>query len=443
MDCLERHTLDVGNLAFQSYDFAASMSGQFNGAQQKVSEIAGHKVPYAPCQAHRTNTAVEHSCSASPIIADMFVILEELYVFFSASTKRFQPLKEKLDAIENSLQLRNLSKTRWTARAESIKAVNTSFEVISEFLFEISHSNEFDAKTKTKSLGVYKRVLSFDFIVSLMFMKNVMYKMKVLTESLESVQLNVIDAVSLIGKTAKSLEVINLDVEGMDMLIDSAQSFASKLGIDCENDFSRHHRRRIAPKRHDEMRDLQADLTMKQFFRKEFKVVLDTLINMLQSNMKACMQTLKPLFDIFVLPVSRNNLTINKLNEALDMFPSNNVKPDVYALQAEMEFLFDNCHDAKSMADVTEKAREMNGILKLAFRLVKFVITAGVSVATNERKFSQLKFVKTYLRSTMADDRLDHLMLLVSEKDLTDKIELSAIVTSWANLKQRRIRVAV
>ena len=53
---------------------------------------------------------------------------------------------------------------------------------------------------------------------------------------------------------------------------------------------------------------------------------------------------------------------------------------------------------------------------------MQFVTTAGVSVATNERKFSQLKFVKTILRSTMGDERLDCLMLLASEKDLTDKL---------------------
>lgn len=232
----------------------------------------------------------------------------------------------------------------------------------------------------------------------------------------------------------------------------SASRRKGRVKVECltcgsvfNQDFSRHHRRRVAPRRIDEMRDLETDLTMKQFFRKELKTVLDTLIAMLQSNMKTCMQTLKPLFDIFVIPVSRSNLTIDHLSHALDMFPATakNARPDVYALQGEMEMLFDMCPDAKSMTDVTEKAREMKGILKLAFRLVNFVITAGVSVATNERKFSQLKFVKTMLRSTMADERLDYLMLLVSEKDLTDKIELSATVASWANLKQRRIRVAV
>ena len=61
----------------------------------------------------------------------------------------------------------------------------------------------------------------------------------------------------------------------------------------------------------------------------------------------------------------------------------------------------------------------MKGILKLAFRMLKFVTTAAVSVATNERKFSQFKFVKTILLSTMADERLDYLMLFVSRKNLT------------------------
>ena len=64
----------------------------------------------------------------------------------------------------------------------------TLLEARSAFMFELSHSTEFDANTKIKLIGLYKRVLSLDFIVSLMFMKNVMYKMKVLTESLESAQ---------------------------------------------------------------------------------------------------------------------------------------------------------------------------------------------------------------------------------------------------------------
>jgi hypothetical protein len=81
---------------------------------------------------------LEHSCNASTVVGDLFSILEHLYVFFSSSTKRYAHLKCKLLEIENSLQIRNLSKTRWTARAESIKAVWVSYDAILEALNEMS-----------------------------------------------------------------------------------------------------------------------------------------------------------------------------------------------------------------------------------------------------------------------------------------------------------------
>lgn len=120
-DTLIKHKLKTGNVAFQSYDCASSMSGVNKGAQRCFSELVGHTVPYIPCQAHRLNTFLEHCCKASHIIGNFIDILESIYVFFSASTKRSSNLMERMEKIEGSLKLRNLSKTRWTARAESIK----------------------------------------------------------------------------------------------------------------------------------------------------------------------------------------------------------------------------------------------------------------------------------------------------------------------------------
>lgn len=87
LDTLENNTLDFQKLVFQSYDFASNMSGEFNGAQQKVSEVIGHKIPYIPCKAHRINTFIEHACDSSLIIFDLFSIVQEINVFFSLSTK--------------------------------------------------------------------------------------------------------------------------------------------------------------------------------------------------------------------------------------------------------------------------------------------------------------------------------------------------------------------
>lgn len=220
---LNVNNIDLSKLAFQSYDFAASMSGKFNGTQQKISEKVGHHVIFIPCQAHRLNTALEHSCRASAIVADTFNILEELYVFFNSSTKRSKRLKSNIETIENAISLKNLSKTRWTARAETLKAVSTSFEGILEVLDDIVKEPHIDNKTKGTTDGLFKRLLSFDFINCLFFTKHIFYKMKIVTEMLEKEDLNILHAVDIIKSTNDSLKKIRNSETEVNKLIESAQ----------------------------------------------------------------------------------------------------------------------------------------------------------------------------------------------------------------------------
>ena len=87
------------------------MSGVYNGAhsaQQKFSEIIGRSVPYTKCVPHGVNLVIEHGCKESSLVADVFDVLEQIFVFFTNSSKR----NKKLEEVENVLMLRNLSKTR-------------------------------------------------------------------------------------------------------------------------------------------------------------------------------------------------------------------------------------------------------------------------------------------------------------------------------------------
>ena len=81
-------------------------------------------------------------------------------------------------------------------------------------------------------------------------------------------------------------------------------------------------------------------------------------------------------------------------------------------------------------------AFEKKAQLPLTWKAYKLLLTAPISVAKDERTFSHLKFVKNY-RSTMGDQRLDNLLLLNREKDLTDSAELSQLLSVWS-AKPRR-----
>ena len=52
---------------------------------------------------------------------------------------------------------------------------------------------------------------------------------------------------------------------------------------------------------------------------------------------------------------------------------------------------------------------------------LKLYLTIGVSIASCERSFSKLKMIKSYLRSTMNDDRLSALSILSIERHYTFK----------------------
>ena len=58
--------------------------------------------------------------------------------------------------------------------------------------------------------------------------------------------------------------------------------------------------------------------------------------------------------------------------------------------------------------------------------------------AVSERSFSALKRVKTYLRSTTGDSRLNHLMMLHVHKDRTDAIALVDVANDFVGEKENR-----
>lgn len=71
-------------------------------------------------------------------------------------------------------------------------------------------------------------------------------------------------------------------------------------------------------------------------------------------------------------------------------------------------------------------------------QLMYIVLTLPVTTASNERFFSTLKRVKSYLRTTMGDDRLSHLMLMAVEPEMVKKFNMEDLVNEFALKRQRR-----
>ncbi|XP_060855602.1 52 kDa repressor of the inhibitor of the protein kinase-like [Metopolophium dirhodum] len=74
--------------------------------------------------------------------------------------------------------------------------------------------------------------------------------------------------------------------------------------------------------------------------------------------------------------------------------------------------------------------------LVIAYRLL---LTFPVTVASGERSFSKLKLIKTYLRSTMTQERLSNLAILSIENKITQTINFDDVIENFASIKSRKI----
>jgi len=66
------------------------------------------------------------------------------------------------------------------------------------------------------------------------------------------------------------------------------------------------------------------------------------------------------------------------------------------------------------------------------------MLTISVSLASAERSFSKLKLIKSYLRSTMSQQRLNRLVLLSIEKDMLNEINHDNLIDNFASQKAKK-----
>jgi len=66
----------------------------------------------------------------------------------------------------------------------------------------------------------------------------------------------------------------------------------------------------------------------------------------------------------------------------------------------------------------------------------RVILTIPVTVASSEQNFSKLKLLKSYLRSTMTQERLNDLAMIAPESDMLEKIDYESIIEIFISRKE-------
>ena len=78
------------------------------------------------------------------------------------------------------------------------------------------------------------------------------------------------------------------------------------------------------------------------------------------------------------------------------------------------------------------------GFFPNALIAYRVLLTIPVTVASAERSFSKLKLLKSYLRSSMSQDRLNGLAMISIENAILDEMDVEEMIETFASKNARR-----
>ena len=119
-------------------------------------------------------------------------------------------------------------------------------------------------------------------------------------------------------------------------------------------------------------------------------------------------------------------------------FYKDDIKPEVLQVQlVTFGTNFPNNPDKKQptvfdiIDNMTAMTQAQRDLLDQVVNIMKLILVMPATNSTSERSFSALHRVKTYLRSTMGQQRLNDLLLLHVHKEITDSLNLKEVVNNF------------
>jgi len=110
---------------------------------------------------------------------------------------------------------------------------------------------------------------------------------------------------------------------------------------------------------------------------------------------------------------------------------------NIESLEAEMTVIKNSIQNSDfTLNDVLQKIDQ--NVFANLYKLMQVALTLPISSASCERSFSVMRRIKTWIRSSMNQDRFTDMSILHIERDISNIIESENILNNFA-LKNRRI----
>ncbi|XP_072042789.1 zinc finger MYM-type protein 1-like [Amphiura filiformis] len=409
-------------LIAQTYDGAATMKGRINGVQAQIRK--DYPLAYfVHCYAHQLNLVMEQACSKNIRKCKIFFAnLAGFSVFFTSSPKRSSQLKEFCAA-----RIPRAAQTRWNFTSRVVNTVYENKDGLLSSLIAIrdglpeseietaqhTHFN-WDAKTISEAAGLIKWLLDDEFMFLLEFFHRVMPHVDILYAKLQKRNISVDEVDKAVQAFIRDLKKLRSEIDSISVTQDEDQSASN-----------------TRKRRRDDMQSLKSSC----------KEACDTMI-VQATDRFTVVGNLIPLQ--LVDPTSFSAYAANFPDEKFEqvavfypMIVKEKLKTELTVLYSSSEF-----QSSKSSLSLLQFLIENN--LKHHFsevcQLLEISLTTPLVSAESERCFSTLGRIKTFLRNTMTNERLNALAALSIQKSMIRDIANfnQLVINKFAAAKNRR-----
>lgn len=428
-DVLTRFQLQLSNCRGQCFDGASNMSGRITGLQKRITDVQP-KALYVHCMNHSLNLAFQDSISCIPQCRDAMNQVRELINFVRDSPKRlawFSSLQQ-----QDAGALRPLCPTRWTMRICSVKSVLDNYNELLCFLEEVSQADHSEAGSKCS--GYAKQLSTFSMYFSLKMLYTVFSRSETLAHLLQSPKLSLAKAEKMVDSLSSIWKCLRSD-SSFSMLWQSVMAEAESIGIEPP---VLPRQRRIPRRLDDAPQSQHNDERVEDFYRRLYFATVDSAIACLSQRFSS--PAFKMACDIEALFIEVINTSTDTADEGWqtstqlrNILSHYDNDIDASRLILHLSMLRDLCRSAHppiSVADTNDVIQIFNGndvwsqMLSEVINLLQLYLTLPVTSCTAERSFSSLRRLKTFLRSTVTQKRLNHIAILHCHRDQMIDLEM-------------------
>ncbi|KAF0688590.1 zinc finger MYM-type protein 1-like, partial [Aphis craccivora] len=404
---------------------------KYTGLQARIKNACSYTV-YVPCSAHSLNLIGECAASCCLTANNFFNLIQNIFTFFSASTNRWQVLSE---CLTGNISIKRLSDTRWSARHDACSSLSKNWSQVLKALNEIEKNPLEKPQTRCEARGLLVQLRSLEMSIMVTVWSDVLERFNYTSKKLQEVS---IDLRTVLKLYYSLIHYIN-DIRNNYDLYEKKSIEISEIK-EYKTQINRKKKRKIL---YDESHENESQLNSKDVFKSQTYIpIMDSLISELNKR-KIAYEDINEKFKFLFCITEISSSEVRHQSAVLQKYYSKDLPVSfsnecIHFQSYLLTLPKDNA--PKTILEMLQKIikSDLQDVFPYISIALRMFLCCPASNCSAERSFSALKRIKTYLRSSTKDDRLNDLAILNIELELTVNINYDDIINKFSELKARR-----